>query len=689
MTTGGQLIIVPKTTAMSPSAFLTLLEQRRVTILNQTPSAFLRLLNIVPNRSTQQWGAALRAIIFGGEALDLSTLTTWYTYAVNPATQMINMYGITETTVHVTYRAITQADLDSPDTQRSIGRPLTDLHVHILDAHGNPVLIGVKGEMYVSGAGLARGYVKRGDLTAERFVPNPFCIGHDKQGTENSGQMCSASHTRLYKTGDLARYLPDGAIEFLGRKDHQVKIRGFRIELGEIESALTRHPAIDAAIVLTTTDRGHRDRLIAYYTAGESLPVSVVRAHLTQILPDYMIPVSFTHLTELPLTTNGKVDRKALSERVAQSKRPELAIQYVAPTNPMEIKLVRIWQEVLTIEHIGIHDNFFDLGGESFAAYRLMARIADIFHRELPLVAIFQSPTIARLATAIQTRIDQEETRALVQIQPGLADRLPFFCVHPAGGDILIFQQLAQHLGADQPFYGIQSLGRLLEDRPHTTLEDMTAHYTNEICTLQPNGPYLISGHSMGGVVAFEIARQLEAQGKEIGLLAIFDADIITRSTSMLDTLLLVSDIFDLKFSRAELSRREGTDMMTQILKQAKKKFAKVLEIAYAMDILPRGFRTKDAELFLNRIATNIDLMSAYIPGPINSKVTMFLATEHTENAQPIDLDTWRSLTKGGLDVIPVPGNHLNLVKLPHVRTLSRHLRALVDHVHATCAQQP
>ena len=666
---GGRLVIVPRDISRSPQEFMALLQQQSVTVLSQTPSAFIRLLDSTAVRSQWDWSGALRYVVFGGEALEYAALSPWFKNRASPRTELVNMYGITETTVHVTYRLVRAEDVYAAHGRR-IGRALSDLTLYILDSTGKPQPIGVKGELYVGGAGLARGYLGHPSLTAERFVPDPY------------GKELGA---RLYRTGDMACWRDDGEIEYFGRLDQQVKIRGHRIEPGEIEATLLKYGTIHTCFVTTAKDRGHREYLAAYYCADDSITTSALRTFLARSLPEYMLPAVFIHLHELPLTVNGKIDRSKLS--YIHGERPDLDAPYVAPRTAVQRKLVEIWQGVLEVEKVGIQDNFFDLGGESFSAYRLMARISAEFGKELPLTAIFQTQTIDAMEQYINDAIDADDERSLVLLQSGGQDRIPFFCVHPAGGDILGFQELASALGPDQPFYGLQSLGRFLDDRYHVSLEEMASHYVAEILSVQPQGPYQIGGHSMGAIVAFEIARQLEQTGHTVDLLAIIDGELNIES-AMIDTLLLVSDTFELGISHAELAPHPESEMMDVVLRKAKKRFSRVLEIAYDLDILPRGFRTRDAEMFLNRIANNIDLATRFEPKPIQGKVHLFAATEYTENGKPVDIEAWRKYAQGGLEVIAVPGNHISLMKSPHVATVAACLRKELNRVHEATASR-
>ncbi|MBW4635491.1 MAG: amino acid adenylation domain-containing protein [Iphinoe sp. HA4291-MV1] len=418
---GGRLVVVPYWISRSPEAFYNLLCTEKVTVLNQTPSAFRQLMRAEEEVSSNSKSLALRLVIFGGEALELKSLQPWFERH-GDVPQLVNMYGITETTVHVTYHFITTADLNNA-TASLIGCRIPDLQVYLLDQQHQPVPIGVAGELYIGGAGVARGYLNRPELTAERFITNPF---------ENS------KFNRLYKSGDLARYLPNGELEYLGRIDHQVKIRGFRIELAEIEAVLHQHPAVQEAVVLIlqpdysqkrqriapVNELGDTDtinafrrllkqssesevepaeaRLVAYYVCNQQTAptISELRRFLAQKLPDYMIPSVFVPLETMPLTPNGKVDWRSL--RAPDRTRPELDKPFVAPRTSIEKTLADIWALVLEIEQVGIYDNFFEIGGDSIRSIQVRAK-AQERGLNFSLPQIFQHQTIHNLAQEITT----------------------------------------------------------------------------------------------------------------------------------------------------------------------------------------------------------------------------------------------------------------------------------------------
>ncbi len=372
---GGRLVVVPYLVSRSPEAFYQLVATERVTVLNQTPSAFYQLIQAEETVGPKT--LALRYVIFGGEALTMRNLRPWYERHAARQPKLVNMYGITETTVHVTYRPLSPEDLNSGSV---VGEPIPDLRVYILDARHELATIGVAGEIYVGGPGLARGYLHCPDLTAERFIPDPF---GDKPGA------------RLYRTGDLGRLLPGGEIEYLGRIDHQVKIRGFRIELGEIESSLCQHPSVREAVVLAREDALGEKRLAAYVVLDQPIARSELRSYLKRQVPEYMVPTVFMILDKMPLTSNGKVDRKALS---THEQQPMPSQNYVPPQTDMELTIARIVQKVLFVEQVSAEENFFDLGVHSLLLARLHQRLCNELDQQIPIVSLFEHPSIRLLA---------------------------------------------------------------------------------------------------------------------------------------------------------------------------------------------------------------------------------------------------------------------------------------------------
>ncbi|HKH49694.1 MAG TPA: amino acid adenylation domain-containing protein, partial [Thermoanaerobaculia bacterium] len=411
---GGRLVVVPYWVSRSPESFHELLVREKVTVLSQTPSAFRQLMR-ADEASTGE--LSLRWVVFGGEALELGSLRSWYERHAEDRPRLVNMYGITETTVHVTHRELTAADAVSGTGSR-IGVAIPDLQVYVLDRHQELVPEGVAGELCVGGAGLAWGYLGRPELTAERFMPHPFLNPTDRTDPSDPSDFLGG---RLYRSGDLGRWVA-GDLEYLGRIDHQVKVRGFRIELGEIEAALGRHEAVRETVVLV---RG--ESLVAYvvFAPGQAATAGDLRGFVGESLPEYMVPSAFVMLPALPLTPNGKVDRKALPE----PERAAADREFVAPRTPVEEMLAGVWCEVLGLERVGVDASFFELGGHSLLATQVISRVRGLFGVELPLRDLFEAPTVAALAARIEQARRAERgalAPAILPVPRTGAERLSF-----------------------------------------------------------------------------------------------------------------------------------------------------------------------------------------------------------------------------------------------------------------------
>jgi amino acid adenylation domain-containing protein len=489
LVTGGRVVIAPQTTAADPRRLAELIESSNATVVQATPTTWRMLVD-------SGWpGRPGLKVLCGGEALP----TVLAEELVARELELWNMYGPTETTI---WSAISRVRTGEA---LSLGHPIANTTVYILDEALQPAPIGVPGELHIGGDGLARGYLNRPELTAERFVPHPF----------------DPSEGRIYKTGDLARQDENGNLEFLGRLDHQVKVRGYRIELGEIETALSRCPGVATAVAITREDVPGDVRLVGYVVPTDDAAVSEgdLRRRLADSLPPYMVPSAIVTLRDLPLTPNGKIDRKRLPEPAAERTRGD---SFVAPRTPLERRLVEIWEQDLGVAPIGVTDDFFDLGVTSIVAARLFARLERELGGRLPLGAVFQAPTIEKLAFLVESDDSTGRWTSLVPIQPNGSEP-PLFCVHGGAGTVLHLQPLAQLLGPEQPFYGLQARGLYGGAPPLLSVEEMAEHYLDELRTVQPEGPYYISGYCFGAIVAFEIAQRLLREGEVVGLLAMFN----------------------------------------------------------------------------------------------------------------------------------------------------------------------
>jgi amino acid adenylation domain-containing protein len=1042
---GGRLVVVPYRTSRAPDEFYDLLRAEGVTVLNQTPSAFRQLISLEETRGKAADDLALRLVIFGGEALEIKSLGPWFDRHGDQKPQLVNMYGITETTVHVTYRPLTAADLTSAPGSM-IGRPIPDLALYVLDKHRRLLPAGVPGELYVGGVGVARGYLNRPELTAERFIDDPFRPGG-----------------RLYKSGDLARWLPDGDLEYLGRDDDQVKIRGFRIELGEIENALLHAPGVREAVVMArpqNEDPANKraasnlydplgqlrktlvqvidKRLVAYVVpqADATVTAGTLRDFLKARLPDYMVPAAFVILDRLPLTANGKVDRKSLP--APGRSRADLNNPYEPPQTELEQLLASLWQDILKVDKVGLNDNFFEIGGNSVLGITFITRLQQRLGQIVQVVTLFDAPTVADLAAhlrkhyaaavakvcpneplldaalaggaedtqvepadlahvrdilrehavplaasepagegngmpknrpavfvlspprsgttllrvilgghprlfappelellsfaTLQQRIavfsgrdsfwlegalravmeikgcDADEAKRLMaecedqdwttrrfyrQLQDWLGDRLlvdktpsyalrpqslqrmedefdrpyylhllrhpqavirsfeeakldqlffryphpfptrklaeliwtlshqniraflaqvpserrlevrfedlvarpeavvgemcrflgldlepamlrpyedkkgrmtdgihpesrmlgdvkfhdyrgieakaadrwremqaedqlgevtwqtaealgyeraetgangqavngqaaklpsvlaplrsggsrqPFFCVHPLGGSVFPFGMLAYHLGKDQPFYGIQAQGMYGGEKPHTDMELMAADYMRAMRTVQPEGPYLVGGWSLGAVVAFEIAQQLHRENQQTALLAILDAPVFPSLFQPLNERNVKPEDVDDERSLGRLSNQLGISLTQLIQLKRDQQWALVAEQVKRANLVPPDINLKQFLRWVGVARANYRALMGYTVRPYPGPITVFRAGENdlrklADTSQSLG---WDKLSER-IDIQPIPGDHRSMLREPNVRVLAERINACID----------
>ncbi|HEY7350647.1 MAG TPA: amino acid adenylation domain-containing protein [Ktedonobacterales bacterium] len=645
---GARVIIASRETTVNGAALAELMARSGATVMQATPVTWRLLL-------AAGWqGSPYLKILCGGEAFPPELAAQ----LLPRAGSVWNMYGPTETTIWSTLSLVQSAD------DLSIGRPIANTEIYVLDAHLNPTPIGVPGELYIGGDGLARGYLNRPELTAERFIPHPFSARPD---------------ARLYRTGDLARYRADGQIDHLGRVDFQVKIRGFRIELGEIETTLVQHPAVRQAVVLAREDTPGDKRLVAYVVAHQQQEIKAneLRSFLREYLPDYMIPAAFTTLDAFPETPNGKIDRRALPAPELDSAAEE---HYVPPMSMVHYQLIHLWEELLEARPIGIRDNFFFLGGHSLLAARLVNGIEQVFGKKIPLATFFAGPTIEQLAEILSQDITIAEA-PVVAVQSG-GSRRPIFYMHEdrIGGAYYCFP-LADHLGPEQPFYTVEPYKFDTRQAP-PTFEAMAATHVRSIQAIQPEGPYLLGGFCIGGLLAYEIARQLQGQGQQVDLLVLIDptppapaSDKLTRRAISLPgkalrigeyrqfySFLWVRHLY--KYLRFAPYRRE----MNKAGRRRGKGSA-------AFPSLRAIFPTL-ATLCRDRWSMTAWMLAAYTPGAYPGKITFFWAKEEVA-----DSSEWRGLADAAqeTELHVIPGDHLSC--------LTKHLSSLAEEFSACLAK--
>jgi amino acid adenylation domain-containing protein len=599
----------------------------------------------------------LRQLLAGGDVLSPEHVRRALDGLVG--LRLINGYGLTEaTTFSCCYRV---PKVGWGGGAVPIGRPIANTRVYVLDGHLCPVPIGVVGELYVGGAGVARGYLNRPELTAERFLADPFSSEPD---------------ARLYRSGDLCRWRGDGTLEFVGRRDEQVKIRGFRIESGEIEAALARHPAVSEAAVLAREGGGGERRLVAYVVAAPEAAADaglrdLLRTHLRQSLPEHMIPAQIAFLGELPLTTNGKLDRRALPE-LEGSVTPT---NYAAPLDEVELRMTAIWERLLGVGPIGRFDDFFDLGGHSLLALRLVGSIHETFGAALSLATLIEARSIAALADRLRRVTEPPNFSFIINIQPR-GESSPLFCIHPGGGTSFCYASLASYLGRKQPLYGLQAIGLDGLQAPLTSVEEMAATYISEMRRVQPHGPYRICGWSFGGIVAFEMARQLFEHENEISPLFLIDSrapalfspeqlDFVTFTRAMLKAWRapLPEELLE------ELDRANPAQQVTHFV-----------EATRDMRNCHLGFDPVQMSGLWRVYAANILAGAHYRPSRWPAVIRLLQASSGDPLASGPPGLGWAPLV-ASVETREVPGPHERLLNNPYVGVVAAHLKDWLQDV--------
>ncbi len=648
LTAGGRLAIMGPE-LWHPQELRRKISQLGLTVLNLPNAYWHEMVREWTESPESESEAHPRLIVVGGDTMAPEALKMWRRSPLK-SVRLVNAYGPTEATITATvYDVPLEAGAAAIDQRVPIGRPLANRAIYIVDRYGQPVPIGVRGHLNIGGEGLAEGYLNRPDLTAEMFVAGPFSV---------------APGARMYRTGDLARYRPDGNIEFLGRSDDQVKIRGFRVELGEIEAALARHPSVREVAVLAREDVPGEKRLVAYVVADSS--IGELHSFLLAKLPDFMVPATILPLAALPKAPSGKVDRAALPAPGRSRNTSET--DFVAPRDELESQLAEIWEEVLGVRPVGATDNFFELGGHSLLAVRLFGLIEKRLGRKLPLTAVFQGATIEHLA-ALCRQPAAGAPAELVAIQPGGGKR-PLFMIHPAGGQVFPYIHLARFLGADQPCYGLQSIGLEEGQEPQARIEDMAVYYLRALRTVQPTGPYLLAGWSMGGVIAFEMAQQLLALNEGVAMLAMFDGRIPTADDSFpeqdAEALALVERYFGVALGSTEsLAGLPEDEQLASVLEQAK-----------SAGLVPVELGVSEARRFVKVLRNDLRATQNYALRRYPGRITFFKAGEASESSSVDPTMGWADWAEGGVEVHAVPGNHATLMYEPHVAILAEALTA-------------
>jgi len=646
LVTGGTVLLAERHMGSNGEALAELLKQHRATVIHATPTTWGLLLEAGFS------GAGLKRCI-GAEGLPRELFTRLMRAA--EGTPLYNFYGPTETTVWSTFHRFTSAE-----ETVVIGRPLANTQVYVLEPNLQPVPVGVAGGIYIGGEGVTNGYFGRPELTAEKFLPNPFAV-----------------EGKLYYTGDIGRYLPDGRIEYISRADNQVKLRGFRIELGEIESQLASHPLVRECVVIAREDRPGIKFLAAYVVAqnpAERLDTGELRDYLKQRLPEYMVPTGWLVLDRLPLSANGKIDRKALPIPDAIELRASAGL---APNTPVEIRLANIWEDLLQVKSVNLDDDFFNLGGHSLLAVQMMTRAREAFGCELPLTLLFGAPRLGDLAKVIQTERGKQPFKALIPIRK-TGTKPPLFCVSRPNVNALGFLFLSRHLSRDQPVIGLQT--QMEKDGSNwvydqSEYEERATEYIKVMRESYPEGPYLLTGYCEGAHIAFEMARQLEAMGQTVGMLAILDAWPVENTVSR-PKYILRSYLREFRKFRAG----KLVDKLNILTGSIFKRFASEPKSQVPVQVDPA-----QAELAAQRALIAQQVAKRYWPGPdfvptmYGGRLTLF-RTKRQLRVRINDYKMgWGKRATGGVDVYPIPGKHGVLLREPSVIYLAEKMQQCID----------
>jgi amino acid adenylation domain-containing protein len=671
---GGQVEVISKQTLIDAVALKKFIEERSIEVLYVTAALFAQIASQEPSAFSR-----LGCVLYGGEAVD----PRWAGEVLKHGgpDRLLHLMGTTETTVFSSWHVVKEV---KPNAKRlSMGAAMPNVKYYVLDEEMEPVAMGVGGELFLGGEGEGRGYLNRPDLTAERFIPNPY--------SEEPGK-------RMYATGDIIRMDERGEIEFVRRKDQQVKIRGYRVELGEIEAEVRKQEGVRECVVIVDEREETGKRLVCYMVERQRGAVNKeeLRARLRRSLPEYMVPAFYEMIEEIPLTANGKVDKGKLPrvEGGYRSSQEDL----IGPRDNIELQLIQIWEKLLGASNIAVTDNFFDLGGHSLSALRLRYEIQTTFKYDLSLNSLFQLPTIEHIAQSIRSSERALHASPLIALQSA-GSRPSFYCVHPSGGSVLCYVDLSRCLGPDQPFYGLQSPGLEKEGEVYTCIEEMAARYVQEIRSLQPEGPYFLGGWSLGGVVAFEMAHQLKRLGKQVALLALIDsyapASDYNLSHEENDFKLISMFLRDFKgraegrkqgFGKAELISMFMKDFkgplgneMTESYEDLKGKgmdwlLQYLLSEAKSLGLLPPDADMEDMRRLLKVFKANLNALKSYRPKPYFDRITLFRAETASRNALADHTSGWGDLTDSSIEVHLIPGNHYTMLARPNVQILAEKL---------------
>lgn len=647
---GGSIVIVEQQELMDVPKLKNMMQAYGITFWDSVPTTMDYLVRELETADAGYIQSTLRVVFMSGDWIPVNLPDRIKKYF--PNTQVISLGGATEGTVWSNFYPVKEVGKDWSSIP--YGRPMDNNFFYILNEQLQPVPNGVAGELYIGGVGVARGYANDKEKTDYSFVKDPF---NDKAGG------------RMYRTGDLGRMLPDYNMEFIGRKDDQVKIRGYRIELGEIESVLRQSEMIRQAVVLARAGKDGKKRLVSYVVGKNGYERDTVIGFLKSKLPEYMVPTQWVELDALPLTSNNKIDKKALPDFDAEEQLKET---YVAARSASEKSLTEIWQEVLKVKNIGIEDDFFDVGGHSLLAVQIMTRIEKRMGPKLPIAILFQYRTIKSLSRFIEKDNIKTEWKYIVPIKAS-GTKPPIYIVPGVGLNVMTFSDLSQHVDAGQPVFGLQGIGLDGTDIPVNTISDIASAYIAEIVEHNPYGPYVIAGYSIGGFIAVEIIRQLKAMGKDVKMLVIFDTDA-DRARETEQWHVITPKIIKRYLPKFMGGTKPLSAQIAWVFNRKKDALANKFGIAK---------KTESDEYYalLDAIIQKyFAALDKYELTPFNCPLTLIKAEVYDHYNDDAEFLGWKKYALNGVNRHLVPGNHITMLQEPNAIKFGAALQNAIDN---------
>ena len=646
---GGTLVLLEREHILDFHQMCRTLEE--INTIHASPNLLKKLLSYIEDRAIDiSRFNSLRHVSTGGDLVPIDVLESMQRNFQNAEIYVI--YGCSEVSCMACTSFVSR---EHPVTKTLVGKAFVDVEVRLYDSEQNLVPAGTIGEVYISGAGVSKGYLHQPELTAEKFI--------------------TIDHQRFYRTGDRGRFDSDGNLEILGRVDFQIKLNGIRIEPAEIEILLRQIAGVRESVVVLRELNSGELGIVAYVVLNPINPPKTadIRQFLQSQLPDYMVPSAFVALDSLPLTLNGKIDRHALP--TPTNLRQDATENFVTPRNELEVQLTKIWEDLLGIKPIGIQDNFFDLGGSSFVAIRLFYEIEKTWGKLFPLSTLLQKQTIEQLADILSSKDWTPSWESLVPMQTK-GSKTPLFCIHAIGGYVLEYAELARYLGKDRPIYGLQSVGLNSPQDPLFRVADMASYYLQEIRTIQPHGPYLFFGYSFGGIIAFEMAQQLNDLGEAIGFLGVCDLEspnTIRESNLSFASFVKVNlrNIWKIKGIKEKV--KYVFERISKILTY--KSYGKYMEKEFSKIEIP------PPDSLIELVKSNIQAHRDYSAKVYSGSLSLFRCKVHSlDHYFTPDLG-WSEIVKGGVSIHYLTGHHFELLKQPTVETLAKEIKSYLDNI--------